>query len=291
MRPLNMVIVAITQYAIYYFLIYPAARISGNTPIAHDTYLIALIGITLGSLAIGNVYNDIRDVDIDLTNKYNKTYIREDRVSASEAKGFLAILCVALASVSLYCTFLLSAWTYFAMLLMAIIALFIYSKSLKSTPIIGNALVATLSAGVGGIILWMEYPVISSIPGAVKLLLNFVLISFFLTLYREIIKDIEDIDGDRKQGCHTLPVLYGVKTSNYIASSVLLLQASCILWLMHDTQIVYVYVGLAVVLLAMAVYTLFKTNKKKDYSNLSTASKILMVLILGIFIIHSKIIL
>lgn len=291
MRPLNMGIVAITQYSIYYFLIYPAAKISGTTPIAHGTYLIALIGITVGSLAIGNVYNDIRDVDIDLTNKYDKTYIREDRVSPSEAKVFLAILCVALASVSLYCTFILSAWMHFGMLLLAILALYIYSKTLKSTPIIGNIVVAILSAGVGGIILWMEYPVISSIPAVVNLLLNFVMISFFLTLYREIIKDIEDIEGDRNQGCRTLPVVYGAKLSTYIASGVLIVLAGCILWLMQDAQVYYIYITLALILLAMALFTIFMTSKKTDFSNLSTGSKLLMVLILVIFIIHSKILL
>lgn len=284
-------IVAITQYAIYYFLIYPAARISGTSPIAHDTYLIALIGITVGSLAIGNVYNDIRDVDIDLTNKYDKTYIREDRVSPSEAKGFLAILCVALASVSLYCTFILSAWMHFGMLLLAILALYIYSKTLKSTPLIGNIVVAILSAGVGGIIFWMEHPVISSIPATVNLLLNFVLISFFLTLYREIIKDIEDIEGDRNQGCRTLPVVYGAKLSTYIASGVLIVLAGCILWLMQDAQIYYIYISLALTLLAMALFTIFMTSKKTDFSKLSTVSKLLMVLILAIFIVHSKILL
>lgn len=96
----------------------------------------------------------------------------------------------------------------FLMALLTVLLLTIYNSSLKKLPLIGNFTVALLAGFV--------FLFIASYRDNIELLIFPFLLVFFFHLAREIIKDIEDMEGDKKIGAHTLPLVLGVKPSLYL---------------------------------------------------------------------------
>ena len=101
-----------------------------------------------------------------------------------------------------------------------------YAVRLKCTPFWGNFFVALFCAGVAGILLFAErspYQTFSiEAPGPAKettwIFIAYLGFAFLSTLFREIIKDIEDKEGDQKAGCRTLPIVLGTGPAKGVAS-------------------------------------------------------------------------
>ena len=104
---------------------------------------------------------------------------------------------------------------HFTLALAAATLLFAYSRSLKSRPFVGNAVVATV---VGLVIVYGGWAAGS--PAATLVGAGF---AFLTTFAREIVKDIEDLEGDRSVGARTAPVAYGVAPSRLVAAGILAL--------------------------------------------------------------------
>jgi geranylgeranylglycerol-phosphate geranylgeranyltransferase len=85
------------------------------------------------------------------------------------------------------------------------VVLFVYSSALKRTILAGNVVVALMIAlafiFAGTVV---EHPAWAIVPA---------LFAFLTTFAREMIKDVEDVNGDRAEGAATLPVRYGIKPS------------------------------------------------------------------------------
>ncbi|MBP2132432.1 geranylgeranylglycerol-phosphate geranylgeranyltransferase [Methanomicrobium sp. W14] len=174
-----------------------------------------LIPIVALITAAGNTINDYCDRDIDAVNR-PKRPIPSGTVSPHGALVFSAVLFLAGIFIS-----------FFANLICFLIAVFnsfllvVYAKKLKSLPLVGNVAVSYLSASIflfGG-----------AIFGIAGLLQNAVVfsITFFAMLSRELLKDAEDIEGDKKGGAKTLPMYIGVKKTGGL-SLILVLTGVCI---------------------------------------------------------------
>jgi 4-hydroxybenzoate polyprenyltransferase len=157
-----------------------------------------LVLATLSSAAGGYVINDYYDVKIDVLNKPGSVVVGK-YISRRWAMIFhlLLILTSLLLSYPLglrimatvgFC----SAW------------LWLYSNSLKRLPFIGNFSVAVLVA----VSLYLPSALF---PPAKDSLLIFCLFAFFISLVREIVKDMEDMKGDTRHGCKTLPIIWGIR--------------------------------------------------------------------------------
>ncbi len=95
-----------------------------------------------------------------------------------------------------------------AIVLFSILILFVYSKFLKQIPLIGNITVAFLTGLVfifGGVV--VENPIAAIVPAVFAFLIN---------LIREIVKDMEDVEGDNKVGVITFPIKFGIQKSKII---------------------------------------------------------------------------
>ena len=147
--------------------------------------------------AAGNCVNDVFDVEIDKVNK-PKRAIAAGVVTESEAWIFAVVLASAGLVMSGFCgsmPFIIACFT--------TILMYAYSVSLKRIPLVGNLAVATLTALVfiyGAAVL--SHPAYGFIPAVFALLTNFA---------REILKDVEDMEGDAAQGVVTYPLFAGVR--------------------------------------------------------------------------------
>lgn len=199
-------------------------------------YLLFLfIALCLG--AGGYVYNDIVDQKTDLEN--NKRLIVGHKITHKIAFATYLFLTLAPLLPMLSLTMELHRPDYLWYYLLIVIMLWLYNQYLKKLPLIGNIVVASLCALAVAMPYLLELDAMKllsqadqvSYKGVINIILAFTSFSFLANLIREIIKDIEDIEGDQAEGHNTLPILTSKDKANSIAMilSVILL-AMIVAW-------------------------------------------------------------
>lgn len=165
----------------------------------------ALIAAVALITAAGNVINDYFDRDIDAVNRPDRP-IPSGEVSPEAALGYSIILFAAGLTACIFTNVLCLT---IAIVNSALLAL--YARNLKALPLAGNIAVSYLTASIflfgGAVYGW---------PGLMQNI-YVAFIVFLAILARELLKDAEDIEGDREGGARTLPMSVGVKKTAAIA--------------------------------------------------------------------------
>ena len=261
-RVWNLIIIAFAQYFTAAFLI--------DFKTIFDVRLFILSTSTVMIAAAGYVINDYYDIKIDLINKPERVVIGK---SITRRYAILFHSLLSMAGVALG---LLLSWKIAAVNLASAQVLWWYSNSLKRHPFIGNFVVALLT----GIAIWL---VDSLYKTGHMLIITYASFAFFMTLIREIIKDMEDLKGDDTFGCQTLPIVWGMRKTKYFIYGIL------VIFLTTVTLLNFYYANLPIhyfllFLFAPLVWFLVRligADTQKDYAWLSSFCKI--ILLLGIF--------
>jgi len=154
--------------------------------------------------AAGNVVNDLMDIEIDRINNPGRVLVK-----GTLTPRYARALAIVLNVVGLALAFMVSLEVGAVALLVSLLLLF-YNLRAKKIPVIGNLIIALLAGMTfitGGMAVNLDLAFV--IPGP----LVAAIFAFLFHLVREIIKDIQDIDGDRQAGATTLPQLIGVQRS------------------------------------------------------------------------------
>ncbi len=179
--------------------------------------VVAGIVATILATGAGNAINDYFDREIDRINAPDRP-IPRGAVPPRGALGFsVAMFLTAVALVLALLPLLAVAIAVFNLL-----ALVTYTEWFKGLPGIGNALVAYLGGSTflfGTAAVW---PVDTAVLATVVVLS---LLAALSTLAREIIKDVEDVAGDREEGLHTLPIAVGERRALGLAAGLLAVAA------------------------------------------------------------------
>ncbi|CAI50326.1 (S)-2,3-di-O-geranylgeranylglyceryl phosphate synthase [Natronomonas pharaonis DSM 2160] len=160
---------------------------------------------TVLATGAGNAINDYFDRDIDAINEPDRPIPR----GAVSPRGAL-VYSVALFAVAVVLTLLLP-WLAIAIAAINLVALVAYTEVFKGLPGVGNALVAYLTGSTflyGG----------AAVGGDLAAVVVLFALAACATMAREIVKDVEDIDGDRAEGLRTLPIVIGERRSLYVAA-------------------------------------------------------------------------
>ena len=178
--------------------------------IAFPTELIfaAISGFALG--AVGNTWNDIRDVAADRVNRPGTRPLAAGQVS----RGVADLIVFDGTLIGLVFAGLVSGALVLAALA-ALAVMFVYSPLLKPRPLLGNVAVAVVAGSPpfhGA--LAVGAPAAGVVPWVLAALLHFA---------REIVKDAEDEPGDRTIGRRTLPIAVGRRRALVVAAGVGLL--------------------------------------------------------------------
>lgn len=169
----------------------------------------AMASLTAGLVcAAGNVVNDLVDVEIDRINRPERVMVRQalsSRYAIGLAVGLNLVALTLAASINLHVFLSVTA---------AIVVLLWYNLSLKQRPLVGNATVAFLGGltfMTGG---WaVSPPAALALPGP----LIPAVFAFLMHMTREIVKDVEDVSGDRACDLTTFPQLVGTKRALAVA--------------------------------------------------------------------------
>ncbi|GIX06915.1 MAG: prenyltransferase [Candidatus Poribacteria bacterium] len=161
---------------------------------------------TAAVLAAGNALNDLRDLEIDRINRPERP-LPSGRLRPVEAGLFAAVM--GLIGIALAALVDLAAG---GLAVGAVLLLILYAWRLKGTPLWGNLLVALLSAGA-----YLAGGIAVRAPGKAGAPALFI---FFFSLVRELLKDVEDVAGDRIGGARTAAVVWGERRAVSIAAAV-----------------------------------------------------------------------
>jgi len=271
-RPSNLLIIAITQLFALFFL--NASR-QAEYLLRNDVILLVLATVLVA--AAGNLINDYFDIKTDQINKPSQVIIGKN-ISKKAALVLYILLTVTSVILSYFINIkiLLIVFAVSALLLL-------YSAFLKQTPIIGNLLVSALTALTLFILLFLEENISNE---GIYFFSSF---AFLLSFFREIVKDVQDIKGDKKTGCKTLPVLLGIKTSTkilkYLLFAIIIFTisfsfgyASDLLSSKEVFEWFIIYILVAVVTpLIFIVFLLNLAKNNSDYKVISKITKFIMI--------------
>lgn len=262
-RPINLLMVAFAQLMTAYFLV---GTTNTGLPALHDPNLYLIVLSTLMITAAGYMINDYYDVKIDYVNRPNEVVIgkgikRRVVLFLHTLLNFTAIGLGYLVSPSI------ALINFFAAFL-----LWIYSNQLKREPFVGNLTVAFLT-GLSIYLIGFYF------QKSELLVLTYAIFAFFLNLIREIIKDIEDRQGDRKHGCRTLPIVLGFRKTKAVIFMIAGVFVSAIVIVMFklDRPLIFYYFGGLGIFFTYFMYRIYIADRKDHFTKLSTFAKILML--------------
>jgi 4-hydroxybenzoate polyprenyltransferase len=255
----NLVIIGLAQYFTAGFLI--------DKSLVLDVRLFLLSCSTVLIAAAGYIINDYYDVKIDFINKPERVVI-----GRSIARRYAILFHVALSCLGILIGAYLSLKVG-ALNIISVFLLWLYSNNLKRLPLIGNITVALLTA-------LAIYMVEVYFKTGNSLILIYASFAFFMTLIREIIKDMEDLKGDNTFGCKTLPIIWGLRKTKIIIYIILVIFSITVLLLNQFYVGLPIYYFLICLFIPLLILTLrlIRADRMKDFAWLSTFSKLIMLL-------------
>lgn len=283
----NLLLLALTQLFIRYGLFIPmGADLSLNT---FQFLLLVLASVCIA--AGGNIINDLYDVEIDKINKPEKIFVGKI-VSERAVNNLFIILNVIGVGIGFYLSNSIQKPGFAAIFIIISGSLYLYATNFKKILLIGNLIISFLVAlsllivGIFDLLPAVNIHNQDIQAEAFKLIFKFAFFAFFVNFIREIVKDLLDINGDKKGDIHSLPIVLGRKrTVGIISLLAFLLLVSVIYFMYRDLynqQIPMVYFLIAIVgPLLFFIIKSWDAKKNKEYQLLSNLLKIIMVF--GIF--------
>jgi 4-hydroxybenzoate polyprenyltransferase len=235
--------------------------------------------------ASGNVVNDIFDQDIDLENRPDRRIIGP-LITEDAAWTFYYILSGAGLALGILLAYMLGNTSNGLVFLLALGGLWFYSYSYKRQFLIGNLVIAFL----GGLTVYL--PLLFEMqcdPAGWKFLpwapfiVAYAFFAALSTLIRELIKDMEDMSGDARAGCRTVPIVIGSKAAKAVVGLLTLMlmaavgQYQYVKWEENDMVSLLVIIAVVQVPAILLLKAVFAANDRAGYRSASQWAKALMV--------------
>ncbi len=237
-----------------------------------------LLTATILTAASGNIINDYIDVKIDIANKPDKVVI------GTVISRRMAMLLHSLFNVIAFALGLFVSWKLSVGIIVCSLSLWFYSVAFKRLFLTGNLLIALLSAFVLLILKLFDNSV------STYLIWAYSFFAFGISLIREIIKDAEDLRGDSKFDCRTLPIVLGIRKTKTILIYLTgiftftvfahtFIGASHIPFRHGYASVAYIFYMIILVIapLLLLIYFTRKADTKRDFSRMSLLCKIIMI--------------
>ena len=293
----NLIIIALTMLAMRYCIMHPMLENHG-LQLQLPVWIFTLIVLaTVLIAAAGYVINDYFDTRPDTINHPDSVIVGRS-VSKRMAIALHSTLNALGVVAGVVAAFAVQKPMFSLIFILTTGMLWFYSTTYKRQLLIGNIIVALLSALVPLIPLVFEYPMLqvywsSVVVYQMKLypivywICTYAIFAFLLTLAREIIKDIEDFEGDSSFGRNTLPVYFDISVSKTVVCSVLLATVMLLAYALSKYQqslpqfdiITLVYCFMLIVMPIFATMVILMMAKhKKHYHAASVMCKLIMLM-------------
>ncbi len=284
----NLLFIIITQVLFEYCIF---RKVYAGTIIyeGEDRQFLFIVIASVLIAAAGYIINDYFDLNIDQVNKPDKVVVNLiiNRRWVIFWHMFLSLLGFFFTGLA----FPLSAYWYLVLAnLVSIVLLWFYSTNFKKKLLIGNIIISLLTAWVIAILYFSKYPLrlnhLLEIDQNEIRLFRYTIVyasfAFVISLIREVIKDMEDRDGDRKYGCRTMPIVWGINASKvFVGVWLVVLIAAVVILQLYVIPFGWWYSIVYCLLLIIApliwiLVSLFRAQSQSDFHLLSSAVKFVM---------------
>lgn len=279
----NLFFIILTQ-VLFYFCIYQSLYTTSGS--MRSFLLIVLASVTIA--AAGYIINDYFDLNIDQINKPHKNVI-----NTIISRRWAIIWHLVLSGIGLMATVMavsVQKWYLVVANLLCVILLWFYSTSLKRRVIIGNVVISLLTAWTVLIVFFStvsfrEAFVIHDATTSRYFRLSFLYggFAFIISIIREAIKDVQDMDGDTRYGCETLPIVAGITaTKIYLSVWIVVLIAALVVLQLYTLRFGWWWADMYSVLFIIAplfylLSCLYKATSVLHFSRLSSLAKLIML--------------
>lgn len=244
----------------------------------------------------GYIINNIFDQNTDAINKPN-TVVIGNSISETQAYNLYIGLTATGVAIGFYLSNVIAKPGFASIFILIAATLYLYATSLKQMMLIGNIIVALLlSFSVIIIGIFDLYPATGidnqqQMGLFFSILLDYAIFAFMINLLREIVKDIEDTDGDYNQGMNTLPIAIGKSRTGKIVFGLSFIPLFFILFYINKYlfELLFVTVYLLLFVVGPLIFftvKMWSATSKKEFHILSMLLKwILLFGILSIVVI------
>lgn len=294
-RPFNLAIMAVTMVVLRYCILDALCDTTsiGMHWVVSGFDFVLIMAVVVLLAAAGNIINDYFDQKVDRINRPDKVII------GKEVKRRVAMLLhqsfnVLALGLTLWLSWKYQLWNAVIFTVSIATVLWFYTPILKKRPFIGNLAIAACVAIVP---IWFAYFDISTLQTNHQdmlldtsifttmwhWMLSYAFFAFMITLAREIIKDIEDVEGDKAENYRTLPIAYSeVFARNFSVivlwlTLVLFVAASYITFSSNLFTLLAATICVAIPLLV----GIQKTGRSRDKKSYHTASAWLKAAMVG----------
>jgi 4-hydroxybenzoate polyprenyltransferase len=279
----NLLIIALTQYLIRYTIIIPILTVYGLTSSLSEINFFLIVLSTILIAAGGYIINDYHDQQIDLINKPERVIIGKT-VSKKQGIIFYAALSATGIAIGIYLSFVHNVPLIWQINFISAALLWLYSSMLKKIFLIGNVLISLLSS-LSLLIIFISEKIIQTneVKETKYLIIAYSIFGFIMTWIREVIKDLEDKEGDLIFDRKTLPIVAGEVFSKWFAVLLIFVVLYSLMFIQYKQQqwhdkisFAYVIAGIELPLIVLFVL-LLRANTKKQYTVSSRLTKVIMV--------------
>jgi 4-hydroxybenzoate polyprenyltransferase len=243
---------------------------------------------TLIIMAGGYLINDIYDRPADAVNRPDRMALFRKYEEDKLYNVVMSLFGIGVLTGGIL-AFYIDKWLYAAFPVFTVFLLYQYAHQLKRKPFIGNLTISFLAGLM--IISLMAFDVIPALKtdlevkenyqGIIYIYLVFAGFSFYTTLVREMLKDIEDMEGDRKAGYHTLPIVWSERSVRFVVF--LLLMVFFIFFglftqrMIEEDNMVWTFLAGLVIFSGAAMWMVRPGSRKVNYRLAQNLVKALMV--------------
>lgn len=317
----NLLIIAITQYAMRWGIIYPIVKsvdsalctafperfTPGTITLQLSEFHFFLVVLsTMLIAAAGYIINDYFDVKLDRINKPDEVVV-DTKINRRFAILWHSILNISAITIAFWLGFKAGMWKISIIYFVCAGGLWYYSTTFKRQLLTGNILISLFTALVPIVVIVFDVPLLiknySELIDEFNInfnrinyfVLGFSFFAFMTTLIREIIKDMEDIEGDKEYGCNTLPISIGIGKTKIIVIMLILLTIAAIGYIQFTQlpykaypSIFYLLFAVQIPLILLAIMVI-RAKEPKQFTLPSKINKVIMLLgILYTLIIYNS---
>ena len=283
----NLVFILLAE-TLFHFCIYKPLYPNAGRGVDANFYLILITYLFIA--AAGYIINDYFDINIDQVNKPKRVV-----VGSYISRRWVIFWHLLFSVMGIYISTIAfpfkEYWHIHLSNLLTILLLWFYSTNFKKDFLIGNVVISLLTAWSIAVVYFSKFKIQEIVHPSIsdtanfrfaKLMVIYSVFAFILTLVREALKDMEDMEGDQKFGCKTLPIVWGLKPTKVYISVWLIVVIGCLAFIqLYVIPFGWWYSALYCLLfiitpLVMVLIKLKTSYVSKDFSELSTFVKVAM---------------
>jgi len=236
----NLLFISLSQSLFYFCIVIPSFYLGHpqheNILKPNDFILLSLSSVLIA--AAGYIINDYFDLNIDRINKPEKVVV-EKIIRRRWAIIWHWVLSGIGIGIGFYLSWKIRNIFIGPSNIMCVLLLWFYSTTFKKKLLIGNILISLLTAWVIGVLYLAEFRlhrfVDPEFHGALSRVYKFAVVygsfAFIISLVREVIKDMEDMEGDARYGCRTMPLVWGLNAAKFFCVSWLTILVAALIFI------------------------------------------------------------